>query len=456
MFGMLLKIKNISHKILLVVACLHLNACTETPTFNLLPMIASLWEEEPENADKPDLKAQKTEIIGEADSKPQLQVDSTALSDNIIPSPKIVHEWPNEMAEFSGNIKGSSLTEVVDSAAIGEGYDWAENAIAPSVVIAGDMAVAMDGRGYISAHNLKDPSEILWQNEAVATEQDLVTGGLAISEGRIFAVSSYGKLAAINAKDGKTKWQQNLHEAVRSSLRVDNDKLLVVTADSQLLCFDKQYGAPLWQHRAIAQNSGVLGTSMPIVTANAVVVSFPSGDLSALNPANGETLWSDSLHKTEANGKLSALFSGVDSNPIADDNLLITGNLEDLTMAHNGLTGARVWELKTGLAHNPWIAGDGLFAINNHGEMLAIHKYRGVVAWQSKFATSEGRKYYGAFMLNGKLIALISEGEVFAFAPDSGKKLWMKELGYEIAASPAFAGDKAALVTKDAQILIVK
>ncbi len=456
------KAKNI---LLIMMLCLQMFGCDSIsnlslPSINWSPIdwLGDDKDLDDESPDDIDLKAQKTEIIGEKQHVTTLQIESGALDSNIIPDAVITSEWPHEMAQFSGNIKGSTLSNVTSAAVIGEGYDWGEHAIAPSAIIAGDIAVAMDGRGYISAHKITGSilTEILWQNDAIASDDDIITGGLAISEGVIFAITSHGDLVAINVKNGKKLWQQNLNEPIRASLKLRGNNLLVVTADSQLLCFDKSSGAALWQHRSVAQNSGMFGTSLPAINDNALILSFPSGDLSSLNPDNGELLWSDSLQKTDASGKTNRLFSGVDANPILDDNLLISGNLEDLTIAHDATSGARIWELATGIAHNPWVAGDGAFAITNHGEMLAIHKYRGVVAWSSKFAQNNNVRYYGAFLLNGQLLALSQLGEVFAFSPVSGKKLWVRELDYNIAASPAFSGKNALLVTNDAQLLIVK
>ncbi len=455
-------------KLLITLTCLPLLGCLlgcdNAPTFSFLPVISDLWSDEAD-ADKtpnsPNLTAQKTETIGEAQVKPQFQIEADALDGNIIPDAAITSEWTAEGAQFSGNIKGSSLNQVVDKATIGEGYNWSANAIAASAIIAGDVAIAMDGRGYISAHNINDFSEQLWLSEAINSDDDIVTGGLAISEGVVYAITSHGNLSAINAKNGKLIWRKNLEEPIRSSVHLQQNKLMVVTADGQLLCFEKQTGAALWQHRAVAQNSGVFSTAMATSNQTSTVVAFPSGDLSSINTQTGAMLWSDSLQKMDINGKASALFSGVDANPILENNLLISGNLADLTIAHDATTGARIWELPVGIMHHPWIAGDALFAITSHGEMIAVHKYRGAMAWQkvigsSKFAKDKAKRYHGTFLLNGQLVAIAQTGEVFAFSPQTGKKLWVRELGYEIAASPAFSGKNALLVTNDAQLLIVK
>jgi outer membrane protein assembly factor BamB len=410
------------------------------------------WEDEEEQiSEKKDSTAPLSDI-----KRVTLPTDESALLGNVLPdTAPVTTLWQEagEAAHYSGHIAGSSLTKSAKTVTVGEGNAWRKGAIPPSIVANEHIVVAMDGYGYISAHARRDINTVLWEYEGIASEDALLTGGLAMNADTVYGITSQGDIAAISTKNGTQQWILHVKEAVRSSLRLAHGLLFFVTADGQLFAVNAKDGALLWNHRSVGQVSGLFGTALPVVSDPFVITAFPSGELISVIMRSGEVLWNDTLYATNAASKQQD-FGGIDANPIISDNMLIAGNVTSMVSAFDARDGRKLWELPVGLQHEPWLAGNGLFLISDTHELIAAHRYRGVVAWHVALPASEENVfYYGPYLVDGKLLVLSSSGDVSAYSPDHGKKLWIKSLGETIVTRPSFQGKAAYVMTEDATLL---
>jgi outer membrane protein assembly factor BamB len=442
---------------LLLIACLLLTACEQIQTVNFLPFFTEIFEDESEAETK---ESTSSNIYENSNKQTDLiEVVQDSLSENILPEAQKIIEWVSENQQSIGNIKGTSFTQIVNQAEIGDGNDWSENAIATSPVVVGNIIVAMDGAGHISAHNLGD-LETIWQSGLLSDEATITSGGLAINQGIIFAVTSNGKMAAFNLQNGKKIWKVDLREAVRSALKVHDGKLYLVTSDNQLLAFNSATGEALWQYRAVSSGEGVFSTSTPAISEDGLIaVSFPSGDIAVLEADSGEQIWTDSL--TSDNINTESNFYGVEASPIINDGMLIVGGISDKIIAYDMRAGIKLWEIKTGMVQTPWLAGDGLYFINARTQLIAANKMNGLVAWKKKLKLPDDEadnqpRYHGVFVANNQLITLREDGIVMAFSPVNGKKLMIKDLGEDIASTPAFIDNYGIIQTYDAELLLIK
>jgi outer membrane protein assembly factor BamB len=444
-------------KLGVVFICLMVSACADSQTYNFLPFLNELFsrDEETKVSSKPSGNVFDTEN-GQADL---IEVVHDSLSSNEFEKSSIVNEWTSEGAVWRGNIKGTSLTQIIASNKVGEGNDWQEGTIAASPVAVGNIAVAMDGAGYISAHKLGN-LEPYWQNDAIGGDEAIASGGLAIDQGIIFAVTSNGKMAAINLKTGKKLWRINLREPVRSALRIEADKLYLVTADSQLLAFNAGTGEALWQYRSVAGGEGVFSTSTPAISDDGLIAaSFPSGDVVVLEAVTGEQIWSDRL--TVDSATEFSKFDGVEANPIIVDGMLIVGGISDRIIAYDLRNGIKLWEIKTGLSHTPWVSGDALYFVNDKAQLIAVNKINGLAAWKVNLKLTSNDeesllRYQGVFVTNDKVVVVREDGLVMAFAPQNGKRLLLKELNEDIASAPAFINDYGLVQSYSSDLLLLK
>lgn len=142
-------------------------------------------------------------------------------------------------------------------------------------------------------------------------------------------------------------------------------------------------------------------------------------------------------------------------------------------LAFDGAAG-EVWSASAGtgsgssgrVTASPIVYGGYVYALDAEGAVSAISTSGGAVAWRvslkpdrenasggwfsfSLGSSAEGGYGGGLAVDNGRLYAASGFGNVVALDPQTGKKIWEKQLEAPIRASPTAAGDRVFVVTLD-------
>ncbi len=107
------------------------------------------------------------------------------------------------------------------------------------------------------------------------------------------------------------------------------------------------------------------------------------------------------------------------------------------------------------LTASPIVYDGKVFTLDANGRVSAFATSGGGAAWRVS-TTPEGGKDHKGFggglaADNGRLYAATGHGNVLALDPKTGKKIWEKNLGVPVRASPTAAGDRVFVVTFDGQ-----
>lgn len=141
-------------------------------------------------------------------------------------------------------------------------------------------------------------------------------------------------------------------------------------------------------------------------------------------------------------------------------------------LAFDGAAGV-VWSADAGtgssstgrITASPIVYGGYVYALDAEGAVSAISTSGGSVAWRISLkperenasggwfslgsSSSEGGYGGGLAVDNGRLYAASGFGNVVALDPQTGKKIWEKQLEAPIRASPTASGDRVFVVTLD-------
>lgn len=370
-------------------------------------------------------------------------------------------DWPQHSAMISatgGNLAGGAF-ENRQSATIGEGDDFGSALLVRPVVAAG-LVFAMDGTGHISAHDAADIGTVRWQSAGVAEEDDpeLLGGGLAFADGKLYAVSGRGVLAAFDAASGKELWKKNLRLPFRSPPRVAGDRLFAITIDSQTFALSATNGDVLWTHRGIRETGGIMSSVSPALIPGGLIVPYASGELYALSQDSGQERWAEMLapgSRTQA----GVVFSSIGGDPAVDGDVVFAAASGGGLSVFAASSGQRLWSRDIGSVNSPWLAGDFLFVLTSDNRLLSMVKYTGQVKWavQLKRFLDEERSlkpvaWRGPVMADGKLYVAGSNGQLAVVAADSGTISELRDIPDDITAAPVIAGGRMYLVGQDATL----
>lgn len=281
----------------------------------------------------------------------------------------------------------------------------------------------------------------------------------AFADGKLYLISTDGKLEALDAATGKTLWKQSTrvgggiwpfkHKKPGQDARyaggpaISGNLLVVGTLDGHVYGMDAATGKQLWSAEV---DDEVI--SPPVIDAGVVYVRTNSGNVYALDANSGERKWAYDqgnvpLLSLRGNGPL-----------LAAHGVVMFGTDDGNVVSLRADTGAIQWKLPItkGLGRSDIQklndADDSLQLDNNilyatayHGELTAIDAAQGQLAWSRAFSS-----YVGVGVADKELVGVDDDSLVWAFSKDGGGDMWKQDaLQYHWLTAPAIQ-DKYAVV----------
>lgn len=393
-----------------------------------------------------------------------VQPDASLASISVeIPSADTNADWPqhsNTPATRAGNLALAVTLEKRQSARTGDGNSF-HSQLVPPPVVGGGAVFAMDAAGMVSAHDMKDVSEVRWISPGAAGEgaEPVLGGGLAYEAGRVYAASGKGRIVALDAASGREIWRQPLGIPVRSAPRVEGGRVYVVTVDSQLFALDNGTGAVLWSHRGVDEGRGFLVEASPVTAGELVIAPYASGEIHVLHADSGQEVWADGVAGSQRQAAVS-VFSGIGGDPVlTEDGILYVAGSSGQTAAFRMETGQRVWEQPLSSINTPWVAGEYLYIITTDSILVCLQRLDGRIKWVTELPAYEdpeekkGRySWSGPVMAGGRLLAVGAHGEMLEISPQDGSLLSRTDIAEGVYAPPVAAGGSVYLLTQGATL----
>ena len=160
-----------------------------------------------------------------------------------------------------------------------------------------------DGNGFVIA--LSHSGENIWQKEfgkEWMEDWDGIRSTPLVYDGKIYILSSYGKLVCMNASDGITVWNIDLFESfqgrnikwgITENLLIDEGKLFVTLGGevNNVIALDKDSGKLIWSSKGKGEVSGYCSPMIIELTDKKILVTQTASSILGLNASTGELLW---------------------------------------------------------------------------------------------------------------------------------------------------------------------
>ncbi|OOG55743.1 outer membrane protein assembly factor BamB [Rhodanobacter sp. B05] len=274
-----------------------------------------------------------------------------------------------------------------------------------------------------------------------------------VVDGVLYADSTDGKLAAIDAASGKTLWSKSSSThgwfgwgdkkrkdaMYAGGPAVNGDLLAVGTLDGHVYGVNAKDGSPRWEAELDTQ---VL--TSPVILGDLVVVRGGDGRIYALDAATGKRRWvydqgNVPLLSIRGNGELlvanGVVFYG------SDDGLLVALRLDN---------GAKLWEQRLASGEGRTdierlddadgsilLDGSTLYAAAYHGNLVAVDGPSGRPLWTRQFST-----YTSLAVKDNSIFGVDDNSEVWAFDKSAGADMWKNaSLKYRWLTGPAVQGN---------------
>jgi outer membrane protein assembly factor BamB len=333
---------------------------------------------------------------------------------------------------------------------------------------------SLDRKGYASTEGPGTP-DLLWTSYV----NDSVTTSPIVSDGKVFAGTSSGRLYALNLTDGETVWTFDAGSPISSSPAVQDGVVYFGTGSpGGIYAVDAQTGFARWLYQV---PSGAAVYSSPAVIDDKVIVGCSDGNLLCLDQLDGHVLWK------------SHISGGYISSPAIQNSTIFVSSNEGIH-AVDMLTGTQIWEHATSwpVTSCPSVA-DGLvfIGLENNDRVYALDQNNGNLVWSfwtggwltptavdsSRQLVIAGSKDYRLYCLeeftgslkwqyisgpnylsaqtisaNGLVYVGTSDGNFRCINETDGKQIWEYNVNSSIASSPSIIPEHVLVGTQEGKI----
>jgi outer membrane protein assembly factor BamB len=325
---------------------------------------------------------------------PVLTADAAAEADPTladvpvtVPPPAANADWPQPGGNASKSIGHVALGDSpaqVWSVSIGEG-DSVAGRLASEPVVADGRVYTIDTQARVRAFDAATGA-LIWEHQVRAENsprETLYGGGVSYDSGHLYVTNGAGDAAALDAATGNQLWMVKPGGPLRGAPTIGNDKVYVLSQDSQLYALDAATGESRWSASGSFELAGVFGAAAPAFAQSTLVAGYSSGELTAYRYENGQVVWQDALARTGVSTVVGQL-SDIDADPVIDNGRVFAIGQGGRMVAVELITGQRVWELNVAGISTPWVAGDWVFVVTDRAQLLAISRGAGKIRWVSQ------------------------------------------------------------------------
>ena len=390
--------------------------------------------------------------------------DSLKGADFYLPDPQPVTSWPlpgGTPEQAVEHVDAGHDFAVAWRSKFGKGSNRQWHVTAPPIAADGRIYV-MDGSASVSAFDLNTGHEIWRRDLAVRSKRnkEAFGGGLAFDDGKVFVTSGYRFVAALDASSGKLLWRTMVDAPMHAAPTIAAGRVVAESTDDNLMTFDEGTGAQGWAYQALTEPARILEATSPATSGDAVIASFASGELVALQASNGNGLWTDVLSKSNRNSALSEI-RDIPGRPV-----IYKGDV--YAVSHSGVftaielrTGAEHWSLPVTAVTTPWPAGDVVYVTDSAGELICASRESGQIYWivdlnKNVRKAKDKAIWSGPILASNRLVVVSSRGEARALNAKTGATERTLKLGAEALMTPIAVNGRLYVATQNADLIAIR
>ncbi len=369
-----------------------------------------------------------------------------------LPAPQQNASWSQPggvPSNAPGHLAFSGAGKTVWSGDAGSGSD-SDGRVSALPVVHDGKVFTLDRQGQVSAFSLSGSR--VWRVDLTPEEEKSDSGfggGLAAEGNQLFVATGFGTLVSLNTSNGKPNWTKKLGVPIRTSPTAANGKVFVVNTDSELYALSEANGDEIWRSRGLPESAAILSNVSPAVEGKTLVVSYPSGEVTALDTATGEPRWKDSVSGGVIGSSLTTI--GDAARPVIEGGVVYAGNRTGRLVATKLTNGERVWSRDIRAAQTPWVAGDSLFVVDTNRRLYALNRKTGKVRWVTTLP--DAKTWSGPTLAGGKLWLASNKGLLVGVDAKTGQVATKRDLDDAIYISPIVASGRMFVLTDEARLI---
>lgn len=245
-------------------------------------------------------------------------------------------------------------------------------------------------------------------------------GGVGVGEDRVAVGTRDGRVIALARDTGRELWRASVSSEMLAPPAVAGGYVVAQSVDGRVYAFSAEDGERLWVYERSEPALSLRGMDAPVLVADAVLTGFASGRLVALALEGGGLLWEASVSEPRGRNEIERLVD-VDVSPLVFQEAVYAATYQGKLAALNPRTGRVIWSREistyTGLAAD----ATHVYLTDETGRVLAFDRETGAVAWRQE--ALRGRRPNAPLVYEDFVVVADYEGYVHWLSREDGRLL---------------------------------
>lgn len=239
-----------------------------------------------------------------------------------------------------------------------------------------DAVYGVSGKGVLTRLD-RATGKRVWR-----VESDIaVSGGVGSGEGLLVIGSEKGDVLAYD-EAGKLAWKSKVSSEVLSVPQVAEGVVIVRSGDGRIAGLNAADGKRVWLYERSTPALVVRSHAGVTLQRGVAFAGFAGGKLVALNSKDGAVLWESSVSQPRGNTELERI-SDITSNPVVDDEQVCAIAFQGRVACYDTAQGNTLWNREISSDKGMMLLRKYLYLSDANGSVIALDKVSGSTVWKN-------------------------------------------------------------------------
>lgn len=299
---------------------------------------------------------------------------------------------PQPLVKFEQTVKVRKIW----STGVGDGSGKEGLGLAP--MYQSGVIYAADHKGRLAAVNAENGKKV-WD---IKTKQPF-SGGPGVGDALLVMGTIDGAVIAFEADNGREVWSARISSEVLAAPAIEDGVVVVLGIDGRIFGLNAQTGARLWIYDQSVPLLTLRGNSNVLIRGSMVFAGYDDGSIVALRLNDGSLVWTQSVVSPEGRSELERLADiGTQMVIVASD--LIASSYKNRLASLAADSGRLLWFKEISSATGVTVDRTNLAVSDKVGDLWLLDRRNGATAWKIDQLTNRGLTrpaFYGDLVVVG-------------------------------------------------------
>ena len=239
-----------------------------------------------------------------------------------------------------------------------------------------DAIYSANGKGYLTRLDRASGKQV-WRIQTGI----VISGGVASGDGMVLIGSNKGDVLAYG-EDGKLKWKSLVSSEVLSVSQVVDGVVMVRSGDGRIAGLNATDGKRIWIYELPTPALVVRSHAGVAIQRGVAYAGFAGGKLSAIRIKDGQVLWEAQVSQPRGNTELERI-SDITSDPVVDDEQVCAISFQGRIACFDTAQGSKLWSRDISSYTGLMVLSKYLYLSDTNGSVIALDKTNGSTVWKN-------------------------------------------------------------------------